>query len=447
MIRSTEFAKQLKANQEGEMKKSMEFDEDEFPEGGFGWFVVLASWCGMACTFGMVNSFGVYQSFYQTELYSGEKTFKINIIGSLQPACMYFFCTATVYLHHYFGVQLTVALGAFIQVFSLMMMSITNSIWQLFLTQGVLFGFGSGIIYFSALTIPMHWFKRKKAFAIGIASSGSSIGGVIWPIAVRRLISEVGVNWTNRILGFIYIPVAVILLLFLRPRLPVKLQETDYFLSLYRFRFYYDLTILKSRKYLILLFAFIISQMALFPGLFLTDLYGQRLAHKLHRSLFDPAYYVTLLNAASLFGRILPGFLADVFGRLNVLIPFMLLSGILPLSLWLNSSSSDIVFLIFDVTWGFSSGVVISLFPTLVPQLFGIEKNQSRMGILFTLAGIGALFGPIICGAFLPLAGSVEQYITDFKRVAIFIGVLFLVAGGSLCSLRLLISKSLFQIL
>ncbi|KAG7805685.1 hypothetical protein KL921_005402 [Ogataea angusta] len=207
------------------MNKSMEFDKDEFPEGGFGWFVVLASWCGMACTFGMVKSFGVYQSCYQTELYSGEKTFKIIIIGSLQPA-----------------------------------------------------------------------------------------------------------------------------------------------------------------------------------------------SQRLHRSLFDPAHYVTFLNAASLFGRILRGFLADVFGRLNVLIPFMLLSGILPSTLWLNSSSSDIIFLIFDVTWGFSSEVVISIFPALVPQLFGVEKNQNRMGLLFTFAEIGALFGQIICGAYLPLAGCVEQYITNFKE-------------------------------
>ncbi|KAG7794202.1 hypothetical protein KL929_005135 [Ogataea haglerorum] len=429
------------------MKQSMEFDEEEFPEGGFGWYVVLASWCGMACTFGMVNSFGVYQSFYQTELYSGEKAFKINVIGSLQPACMYFFCTATVYLHHYFGVRLTVALGALIQLISLMMMSITNKIWQLFLTQGVLFGFGSGMIYFSALTIPMHWFKKKKAFGIGIASSGSSIGGVIWPIAVRRLISAVGFNWTNRILGFIYIPISAILILFLKPRLPIKLQKTENSVSFYRPRFYRDLKLLKSRTYLILLFAFIISQMALFPGLFLIDLYGQRLAQKLHRSFFDPAYYVTVLNAASLFGRILPGFLADMFGRLIVLIPFMLVSGVLPVFLWLNSNSSDVIFLIFDVTWGFSSGVVISLFPTVVPQLFGVEKNQKRMGILFTFGGIGALFGPMICGAFLPLAGDVERFFKDFKGVAIFIGALFLAAGISLCSLRLLISKSFFQIL
>ena len=37
-----------------------------------------------------------------------------------------------------------------------------------------------------------HWFKRKLGIAYGLTATGSSLGGVTFPIAVRNLIDEVG---------------------------------------------------------------------------------------------------------------------------------------------------------------------------------------------------------------------------------------------------------------
>ena len=67
-----------------------------------------------------------------------------------------------------------------------------------------------------------HWFKRKLGIAYGLTATGSSLGGVTFPIAVRNLIDEVGYvkhacgallclayrgcirfKWTMRIMGFI----------------------------------------------------------------------------------------------------------------------------------------------------------------------------------------------------------------------------------------------------
>lgn len=67
-----------------------------------------------------------------------------------------------------------------------------------------------------------HWFKRKLGIAYGLTATGSSLGGVTFPIAVRNLIDEVGCakayvealsclshhnvirfKWTMRIMGFI----------------------------------------------------------------------------------------------------------------------------------------------------------------------------------------------------------------------------------------------------
>lgn len=39
--------------------------EDSFPDGGLeAWLVVLGGWCALVCTFGLINSVGVFEQYY-----------------------------------------------------------------------------------------------------------------------------------------------------------------------------------------------------------------------------------------------------------------------------------------------------------------------------------------------------------------------------------------------
>ena len=51
---------------------------------------------------------------------------------------------------------------------------------------------GCGIIFNPTLGVIPHWFKKKKGIALGLVAFGSSIGGTVFPIAVRNLIQSVG---------------------------------------------------------------------------------------------------------------------------------------------------------------------------------------------------------------------------------------------------------------
>lgn len=51
------------------------------------------------------------------------------------------------------------------------------------------------------------WFEKKRAFALGIAVAGSSVGGILWPIIIDKLLNSVGESWTHRILGLIAAPI------------------------------------------------------------------------------------------------------------------------------------------------------------------------------------------------------------------------------------------------
>lgn len=36
-----------------------------------------------------------------------------------------------------------------------------------------------------------HWFFKHRGLALGVVTSGGSVGGVVWPIAIDHLITNV----------------------------------------------------------------------------------------------------------------------------------------------------------------------------------------------------------------------------------------------------------------
>jgi MFS family permease len=133
-------------------------------------------------------------------------------------------------------------------------------------------------------------------------------------------------------------------------------------------------------------------------------------------------YFVPILNAASVFGRILPNFLADKTGPLNMLIPCSLISAILALC-WI--AIDDVAGLtVFAVLYGFFSGTFVSLPPSAVASLSpDLKQVGTRMGMSFSFAGLGLLIGN-------PIAGTIINLETgDFVKAQIFCGVVVAAAA------------------
>jgi MFS family permease len=64
------------------------------------------------------------------------------------------------------------------------------------------------------------WFLRKRGLAMGIMVSGSSLGGVIFPIMLDRLFGSVGFGWGVRAAGFLIFGLLVIANFLVKSRLP-----------------------------------------------------------------------------------------------------------------------------------------------------------------------------------------------------------------------------------
>jgi MFS family permease len=105
------------------------------------------------------------------------------------------------------------------------------------------------------------------------------------------------------------------------------------------------------------------------------------------------------------------------------------LSAILVLALWLPGHSNAAL-ITFAAFFGFSSGGVIGLGPSLIATISPIKEIGFRMGVFMAFTSIGALIGPPIAGTI--ISGDNGSY----TFVALFSGLCFVVATLGMAIVR-----------
>ncbi|KAI6035994.1 MFS general substrate transporter [Pisolithus microcarpus] len=219
--------------------------------------------------------------------------------------------------------------------------------WQFFLAQGLFTGLFSGVIYGQAISVVSHWFSKKKGMALGVVSIGSSLGGVLFPIAGQNLIPLVGCVFTLSVSGIFYDQWQ-----FLDRRLPpVNVKGGLLNLPAFRNPVY---------TYLLLLTYLPVSATAI--GM--SDTFS--------------FYLVAISNAASGFGRLSAGFLADRIGPLSAMIPFTALAGILTFA-WPYASSQGALIGV-SVIYGIASGAYVSLIVAPAMAMGDVRAINARTG-------------------------------------------------------------------
>lgn len=58
--------------------------------------------------------------------------------------------------------------------------SISTQVWHLLLTQGLLYGIESSMIYFPIFSVVPEYFDAHRRSAMGFILSGSGVGGLIF---------------------------------------------------------------------------------------------------------------------------------------------------------------------------------------------------------------------------------------------------------------------------
>ncbi|KAK6527471.1 hypothetical protein TWF694_004459 [Orbilia ellipsospora] len=359
------------------------------PDGGLkAWLQVFGAFFLFLATWGFVNAFGVYQNYYATARLSGTPVTNISWIGSIQGFLLLFVgvLTGPLYDKGYFRMLLYT--GTFLVVFGIMMTSIANTYWQILLAQGVCIGLGTGFLFVPSVAIIAGYFTTKRSFATGLASTGGSVGGIVYSVAFRSLVDKIGFGWSTRFLGFLTLALLVVSLVTLKP-LQFPAGPRSLFLP----------GAFKEPAYTIASVGLLVT----FMGLYIPYFHIQSYAGEILGLNRDFSYQLlTIMNVASIFGRIIPTYVADKVGPINTMIPAALGTAVLGWA-WVSVRTvpSNVIFAIF---YGFLSGTVVSLPPTVIASLGG-KPNEigTRMGMSFTFAATGLLIGNPVAGSLIDI--------------------------------------------
>ncbi|MFC2070003.1 MFS transporter [Chloroflexota bacterium] len=91
-------------------------------------------------------------------------------------------------------------MGCFVGL-SLVLTSLTEVSWQIFITYSVLMSIGTGAVYVVITSTVLRWFDRKRGLALGITGIGGGIGTAIISPLSALLITTLGWRNTMRVLG------------------------------------------------------------------------------------------------------------------------------------------------------------------------------------------------------------------------------------------------------
>ena len=305
-----------------------------------------------------------------------------------------------------------------------MMTSFCKDYYQFLLAQGILEGITSGMMMAPGLAAVSHYFFHNRGAALGIAVAGSSLGGVIFPIALTKMLNNpsLGFGWSVRVCGFLMLGILLPSCAAVRLRLPPRKKAI----------------ILWSAFRSPLFLGTVLSNFFLVTGLFIPMFYLPTYAEHAHgMSQQLSLYLVAMVNGGSFFGRIILGRAADRLGRLNVLGISGLATGTMCFC-WTRAHSVGAI-VIFAVIYGFTSGAVVSMLSACFAQI----PNDSRdigtyIGMGMFCVAFGALIGTPISGVLVARSGG-------FVTASIFSGVMTIVGSFMVLFVKLLSGRGVWS--
>lgn len=263
-------------------------------------------------------------------------------------------------------------------------------------------GLGNGVCFITGVAIVPTYFSSRRGVAAGIAASGSSfgnvtvsqsdgevltlLGGVMYPIVFQHLQPRIGFSWTTRVMGFIMLTTMGTTISVTRLRqLPMRPRP------------FIDWDAFRMRSFSI----YGASQFLAFAGSFIPFFYIQHYAGEMTDTSTVLSFYtLSMMNAGSMFGRIIPGLVADRIGTMNTLLISGFITVILVFS-WVAITSTAGI-LIFSILYGFGSGGFVALqSPTVAHLCPEVDLVGTWLGMIAFLSGLGMLIGNPISGAIL----------------------------------------------
>ncbi|HZL59951.1 MAG TPA: oxalate/formate MFS antiporter [Stellaceae bacterium] len=323
---------------------------------------------------------------------------EIQVTFSLLIVLQTFFSPFQAYLVDRFGPRLLISVGAIMAGGSWILASMVTNIWALYLTYGIIGGFGTGIIYVGIIGLMVRWFPDRRGLATGLAAAGYGFGAIFTSFPIDSMIKSSGYAHTLLVWGAIQAVVGVLAAQGMKTP-PLDFRPAGYNpavqkLELQSKRSYAPREMLKSPVFYLL---FVMMTMMSTSGLMVVSNVGPfakefKVADVLVMGMAALPLSLTLSRFTNGLTRPFFGWVSDHIGReATMALAFSLEAvAILVLFAFIDQPAMFVVLtgLVF-----FGWGEIFSLFPSTLTDTFGPKFAATNYGFLYIAQGVGAIFG------------------------------------------------------
>lgn len=333
---------------------------------------------------------GIFQSYYISDLLVGTSPSSISWIGTITS---FFLCASPLMWGPIFdrgSVRILVFVGSGAVVLGLMLTSICTKYWHLILAQGIVVGLGGGCTFLTATSILPTYFAKKRSLVMGIAASGSSMGGIIYPIVFHQLQPQIGFGWTVRIIGLLALVTLAVPCAFIKPRVPKPTMKRKIF----------DASLLRELPFGLVNVATFFGFVGQYIPFFFIEVFAERVGGQSKDSAF---WMIIVLNVGSIPGRTIPSLIADKFYPPLVVLGCCTGAATILAFCWASVSASYPGLVVWALLYGFCAGAFVSLQgPCVASMTTDMRSIGSRFGINMFCGACGILIGSPVGGAIYP---------------------------------------------
>ncbi|GAB5592500.1 hypothetical protein Unana1_07400 [Umbelopsis nana] len=383
-----------------------------------GWLSVISLFLVNFCVLGVTFSWGIMQNVYLTEVYAGKTNeFSISFVGTISGTLVV--CTGILVtpLTQIIGTRNTMLIGAILCPAALVCASFANELWQIYLSEGLLFGIGGSLVWASSVYLPAQWFSRNRALASGLGVCGTGIGGLVLSLVTQALLAETGYRMTLRYLGIICFVLLMAACVLARPRFPRTGLKSATIID--RSLITTDFVIFMCYGFMVIISYvtpfFLLPEFGATFGVNSSQAYGtvhdccpNPFGAQAYSFIFGPytpaSIIIGVMAACNAVCRIVIGYLADRFGRINATFTVTFLAGFFMMVVWVQVKSLASLY-VFGVLYGLTGGAFVSLFPAVAAELVPVQKIQQGVSLAFISMTLGGIFGTPISGLIKEHAG------------------------------------------
>ncbi|KAM0269819.1 hypothetical protein ACHAQH_009656 [Verticillium albo-atrum] len=391
------------------------------PNGGYAWVCTLCVFLVNFHTWGVNSSWAVIMAHYSnesTELNASH--FEYAVIGGLSISQALLSSPVATKCHKHLGMRTTMLIGSLILFTSLLTSSFVTKIWHLVLAQGLCFGWGMGFLFIPASSVLPPWFSTKRSLAVGLATSGAGIGGLVYSLVANAAIDRFGVRWTYRILAICSLVANVLATLLLREtggkarrlarRDELRFNPRDF----------------GRIEILLVMFWGIATEIGYIVLLYSLPSYAASVGMTPTQGSIANA----LLNLGLGLGRPLVGYFSDSIGRINMAMIMTGLCAVFCFALWIPAQSFALLGL-FAVLAGATCGTFWGTITPVLVEVVGMKKMAGTFGVVCLSMVLPTTFAEVVA-----IEMSVGSDGKDFTSAQIFVAFMFLAGALSVWMLR-----------